>query len=352
MPVDPAALQPLGWKTTFAQQLTLDEFEGFSVARVMAVQRAGLTLSPGPDTPQPLAGRWFQLPAEERPTVGDWLLIDDSSGQIERILERSSLLKRIVPGRTSEVQLIGANVDVLFIVSSCNADFNANRIERYLALAHESGAAPVVVLTKADLSAQVDDYADAVRALDPALPLAIVNALDPDTLDEVRAWCRPGDTVALLGSSGVGKSTLLNALAGHDLQLTGSIREDDAKGRHTTTHRSLHLLASGALVLDSPGIRELQITELDSGLARTFEDIETLAEQCRFNDCQHEREPGCAVQDALESGDLEQRRLDSYNKLKREERYARETVAERRARTKAFGKMTREIINEPPKRTS
>ncbi len=352
MPIDPAALSPLGWKASFAQQLSLEEYDSFSVARVMAVQRAGLTLSPGAPEPQPLAGRWFQLPSDERPTVGDWLVLDDATGQVDRILERSSLLKRIVPGRTSELQLIGANVDTLFIVSSCNADFNASRIERYLALAHDSGATPVIVLTKADLTDDIDAYRDQVMAMDASLPLALVNARDRDTLGEVEQWCRPGDTVALLGSSGVGKSTLLNALAGEDLQLTGAIREEDAKGRHTTTHRSLHRLASGALVLDSPGIRELQITELDDGLALTFSDIEDLAERCRFNDCQHEREPGCAVQAALESGELDARRLSSYNKLKREEQYARETVAQRRARGKAFGKMTREIINEPPKRSS
>lgn len=342
MATDLQALQTLGWKHHFAQQLTLEELESAQIVRVMAVQRSGLTIAPAEgESLLPLGGRWFQLDAVERPTVGDWLVLSADGLQIQRILERSSLLRRVVAGRTSEVQLIGANVDTLLIVTSCNADFNLSRIERYLALAYDAGATPVLVLTKADLTDATEPYLEQARLLGSELAVEIVNALDGTTLIGLQQWCRAGETVALLGSSGVGKSTLLNSLAGSTLQSTGAIREDDAKGRHTTTHRSLHELPSGALLLDSPGIRELQITDMDSGLEEAFADVAELATQCRFNDCQHAAEPGCAVQAAIAAGELDARRLASYEKLGREEQYARESVAERRARYRALGKMYR-----------
>ncbi|MFK7913667.1 MAG: ribosome small subunit-dependent GTPase A [Pseudomonadales bacterium] len=351
MPIDMQALQALGWKQQFAAQLTLEELESAHVVRVMAVQRGGLSIAPDfSGELLPLGGRWFQLDAVERPTVGDWLVLSADGQQIERVLERSSLLKRVVPGRTSEVQLIGANVDTMLVVTSCNLDFNPSRIERYLALAYDAGATPVLVLTKADLVEETESYIEQARQLGDDLAVEVVNALDASTLAGLQQWCGAGATVALLGSSGVGKSTLLNSLAGSALQITGAIREDDAKGRHTTTHRSLHELPSGALLLDSPGIRELQITDMDSGLEAAFADVEQLAEGCRFNDCQHRAEPGCAVQAAIDSGDLDARRLASYEKLGREERYARESVAERHARVRSFGKMVRNATHNKPKK--
>lgn len=337
------ALVELGWKHRFQQQLSLEEFESNPVVRVMAVQRAGLRIAPAQDMDVlPMAGKWFQLDALERPTVGDWLVLDPQTQQIQRILERSSLLKRITPGRTSEIQLIGANIDTLFVVSSCNQDFNLGRIERYLALAYEAGATPVLVLTKRDLADDVESYREQAAELGADLQVELVNALDAQTLDGIRQWCGAGETVALLGSSGVGKSTLLNTLSGRSVQATQAVRADDDKGRHTTTHRSLHTLPDGGLVLDSPGIRELQITDMDSGLSAAFADIDELAQTCRFNDCQHHGEPGCAVRAAIERGDLDARRLASFEKLQREERYARETTAQRHARVRAFGRMVRD----------
>ncbi|MEM6708605.1 MAG: ribosome small subunit-dependent GTPase A [Pseudomonadota bacterium] len=336
-------LAALGWKPVFAQQVSLEELTEQRIARVTAVQRAGLTLDGAAvdDQPLPLGGRWYQLDAEERPTVGDWVVLDTAGAQIERVLERISLIKRVVPGRTSEVQLIGANVDTLLIVTSCNQDFSLSRLERYLALAFDSGCQPVIVLTKADLSDDAEAYRDQARSLGPQVIVELINALDPETLAGVLAWCTRGATLALLGSSGVGKSTLLNSLAGSVVQLTGAIRDEDGKGRHTTTHRSLHRLAAGALLLDSPGIRELQLPALDDGLGAAFEDIEALAQQCRFRDCQHRGEPGCAVLAAIAAGTLDERRLRSYEKLKREEAYARESVAERHARVREFGRVAR-----------
>ena len=309
-------------------------------ARVFAVHRTGLEVKgEAGDMLVPMSGRWFQLEAEERPTVGDWVMVDDAGESVAEVLERSSVLQRMHPGRPHEVQLLAANVDLLIIVTSCNEDFNPARLERYLALADESGVTSLVVLTKADLVESTEQFEAEARALRPDLEVLPVDATGEQVLELLLPWCPPASTVALVGSSGVGKSTLLNALAGGDLQKTQAIREDDGKGRHTTTHRSLHHLPHGALVVDSPGIRELALAGAE--LNTVFEDIEALAEQCRFNDCAHESEPGCAVQQAIADGALDTRRLESYRKLLREDRVHRETVAARHERVRRFGKQVK-----------
>lgn len=341
MAPDLAGLASLGWSRFFAQQLTALTIGDLLPARVAAIQRTHLELLHAHGVSQgTLGGRWYQYASEARPTVGDWVLVDPNSGAVELLLERSSLLKRMTPGGDG-VQLIAANVDVLFLVSSCNADFNTRRLERYLALALEAGVTPVVVLTKVDLAEDPHAYLAQAQALRPGLVVEAVNALQRDTLEPLRAWCDVGQTVALLGSSGVGKSTLLNTLAGADTQRTAAVREHDAKGRHTTTHRSLHLLPDGGLVLDSPGIRELGMADVERGVNATFADVEALAADCRFADCGHAGEPGCAVQAAIDEGHLAADRVASYFKLKREEAYNRETIAERHARSRAFGRLTR-----------
>ncbi len=344
---DPTSLADLGWTPVFQQQLTLEEMETLRPARVFEVQRSGLRLRFEDDADVreldvPLGGKWFQGSPEDRPTVGDWVLFNSESGAIERLLERKSLLKRMSVNKPGDVQLIAANVDVMFLVSSCNEEFNLARMERYLTLAMDAGVQPVVVLTKADQTDNADDYREQTRRLSRDLIIEVVNALSESDVDALRGWCVRGQTITLLGSSGVGKSTLINSLSGAEVQATGRIREDDGKGRHTTTHRSLHLLEAGGLLLDSPGMRELGITDAESGIQSAFEDVESLAEQCRFNDCAHETEPGCAVREAIASGELDERRLDSYRKLRREEMYNTETVAERHARTRQFDKMVRQ----------
>lgn len=344
---NPVTLVDLGWSPVFQQQLTLEEMETLLPARVFEVQRSGLRLrfegeTGGRELEVPLGGRWFQGSPEDRPTVGDWVLFNEASGAIERLLERKSLLKRMSVSKPGDVQLIAANVDVMFLVSSCNEEFNLARIERYLTLAMDAGVQPVVVLTKADLTDDADGYREQARRLSRDLIIEVVNALSEDDLAPLRAWCARGQTITLLGSSGVGKSTLINSLAGAEVRATGSIREEDGKGRHTTTHRSLHLLEAGGLLLDSPGMRELGITDAESGIQSAFQDVEMLADQCRFNDCGHETEPGCAVRAAILSGKLDERRLHSYRKLRREEMYNTETVAERHSRTRQFAKMVRQ----------
>lgn len=343
------SLADLGWTPFFQQQLNPEETEKTVPARVFAVQRSGLTLQFAEGEMEvPLAGRWFQLPVEDRPTVGDWLLFEPAVRAIHRLLERKSLLKRF--SVTGDLQLIAANVDTMFLVSSCNDEFNLSRMERYLTLALDAGVVPVVVLTKADLADDPDAYVAETLSLRRDLVIEPVNALDVDTLDGLRAWCLPGNTISLLGSSGVGKSTLINSLAGEQLKTTRGIREDDAKGRHTTTHRSLHLIEGGALLLDSPGMRELAIADAERGVSSMFEDIEVLAGACKFKDCAHELEPGCAIRVAIKDGSLAERRLLSYQKLKREEAYNSETVAARHARNRQFGKKVKQVVKTMRKR--
>jgi len=338
------SLTDLGWRHFFQQQLSLEDLESLSPARVMTVERSVLGLrTAGADGLQhsvvELELAWQQKDHEDRPTVGDWVLIDDA-GSPQRLLERQSVFKRKAAGEKAEAQLIAANVDTLFIVSSSNLDFNLSRMERYLALALESGATPVVVLTKEDLHDSAE-YIEQAQTLREDLHVVAVNSLSASSIEPLRTYCGRGQTVALIGSSGVGKSTLVNSLMGNDVQVTGAIREDDAKGRHTTTSRSMHLLPDGGLLLDSPGMRELKLTDVAAGLADVFADIEDLAQRCRFADCQHASEPGCAVTEALEKQTLDPRRLANYQKLLREDQHNTATIAERHQRARKWNKNVR-----------
>ncbi len=250
------------------------------------------------------------------------------------------------------MQLIAANIDTLFVVLSCNDDFNPSRLERYLALATEAGVYPVIVLTKADLAEGVDDYRARATAAARDVPVEVVNALDSAALDGLRSWISPGSTAALVGSSGVDKSTLLNTLAGEMVMETGGIREKDAKGRHTTSYRTLHLLDSGGILLDVPGMRELKVAAISDALGEVFDDIEALASQCRFSDCRHESEPGCAVRRAIDESRLDPRRLANYKKLLREDAIHNQSLVERRASERAFGKLVKGAMAAKRDRTT
>ncbi|WP_377192631.1 ribosome small subunit-dependent GTPase A [Ruegeria meonggei] len=335
-------LSDLGWSSHFAAQHAANP--SCDPFRVHAVHRDRLI---GVNTQGD-----FPLLTPGRPTgdftVGDWVLAD-SQNRVQHLLDRRSLLQRRAAGTSAEVQLIAANVDVLFIVSSCNADFNLARLERYLAMAHQAGCYPVVVLTKADTCADPQTYAGRAQSLAPFLTVLTVNALDRSDVQQILSWCPAGQTAALVGSSGVGKTTLANAMTGLS-EDTAGIREDDARGRHTTTARALHQMMNRGWLVDTPGMRALRLLDAQDGVDEVFSDILDLAEGCRFSDCQHQAEPGCAVQNAIADGVLDADRLERWRKLRREDQRNSESVAQSRARDKAFGKMVRSVMQEKKSR--
>lgn len=338
-------LPAVGWRNFFQTQLSFEELESCHAVRISEQHKNQYQyLSTEGEGILPIS------PSMPSLTVGDWILLSED-GRFERLLDRQSYFSRKASGSKIQEQSIASNVDTVFIVASLNDDFNLNRIERYLAITHEAQCDPVVVLTKADLCENIDAYLEPLRALDHHLMIETVNALDETTLKGLYAFCKSGQTIALLGSSGVGKSTLVNTLKGltredSSASATQGIREDDSKGRHTTTSRQLHFLPQGGLLLDTPGMRELQLAQCEEGIQQTFSDITELAKGCRFNDCQHQKEPSCAVNQAINDGELELRRLQSYHKLMREQALNMATLAEKRAKDRDLGKMYRTIINE------
>jgi ribosome biogenesis GTPase len=337
-------LADLGWSAHFQSQLDLTDMETATPVRVLAVHRGAFDVA-GPAFAGLIQTTTVrQAEGEARITIGDWLLLDQASSRPVRLLERKSLFKRKEPGTGRNLQLIAANVDTLLIVSSCNQDFNLARLERYLALAREAEVQPIVLLTKADLVEEPAAYATQAAKLLPGLLVECLDARSADDVARLRPWCARGQTVALLGSSGVGKSTLVNTLVGDAVQATGRIREDDDKGRHTTTGRALRHLPTGGWLLDTPGMRELQLTGSASGLDDVFAEIVTIAGDCRFTDCRHLTEPGCAVLAAIDRGELESDRLRRYRKLVSENARNEATLAERRAHDRAFGVMVKRIM--------
>lgn len=328
------SLAALGWSAFFQSQLDPSE-AALTPARLSELHRSRLVAlgEQGEMTLHPPPGAFSADLA-----VGDWLLIRD--GALVRRLERRSALIRQAAGSHVAAQAIAANVDTIFIVTSCTAEFNERRIERYLALAAQAGCLPVIVLTKADLSDDPDRFRAAAMRLRPGQIVETVDARDSASLAPLLAWCGEGQTVALLGSSGVGKTTLTNALTGRS-DLTAAIREDDAQGRHTTTFRALRPMPSGGHVIDTPGMRALRLTDVAEGIDATFGEIADLAGQCRFRDCSHGTEPGCAIRAAIDRGEVEEGRLESWQKLRAEDQRHSETLAEHHARARGFGKLTR-----------
>ncbi len=317
-------LDSYGWNNALQQQFHAYAARGLEPARVIVQQRGLYVLAtPAGEVAAQLSGRFaHEAAAGDYPVAGDWVAASVRSGEasatIHHLLPRRTAFARKAAGRGGGAQVVAANVDVALLVASLNRDLNARRIERYLAMAWESGASPVVALTKADLCADREALKVKIERIAMGVPVYAVSALTGEGLDGLSEALAPGQTAALLGSSGVGKSSLVNALAGRPVMATQAIREDDARGRHTTTHRELILLPGGRLVLDTPGMRELGVWDADAGVATTFADVETLAAQCRFRDCTHGAEPGCAVQSALAEGRLDPARWRNYAKLQRE----------------------------------
>lgn len=317
-------LEPLGWGEPFASAFAELGDPALEAGRVAVEHRNRYVVLAGQEEVDArLAGRLRQALHErgERPVVGDWVAFErvrDGGATIQARLPRRTQFSRKLAGRTGEEQVMAANVDTLFIATSLNSDLNPRRLERYLLLGWESGAQPVVLLTKADLLAEdIGPIRLEFEKVTQNVPVHVISSRTGAGIAELEPYLVAGRTIAVLGSSGVGKSTLINRLLGSEQLKTGEIR-DDGRGRHTTTYRELVRLPGGALMIDTPGLRELQLWEAETGLQEAFNEIDALAEQCRFSDCRHQAEPGCAVLAALQSGELSADRLESYHKLRRE----------------------------------
>jgi ribosome biogenesis GTPase / thiamine phosphate phosphatase len=351
----------LGWNPHFQSQLNALEPPRPLPARVAVEHRSQyILLAPDGEIVATLAGRL--LNEGVRPAVGDWVGVRGHRAggvaTISKVFERKGALSRQRAGRTSVEQVITANVDVVFVVTSANFDFNPRRLERFITTAWDGGSKPVIVINKVDLCEDPTSYLDALEGVALGIPVALVSAIEGRGVEgrgmgAITEHIGPGITAAFVGSSGVGKSTLINHLLGRDAQRTYAIREADAKGRHTTTRRELRLLPSGGLLVDTPGIRELELTVGDesAGLEASFEDLEARAATCQFRDCVHESEPGCAVTAAIAAGDLDPVRLHSYRKLRRELAHAasRKDAASRREQ-RLRGKRMASMIKEAKKR--
>ena len=321
-------LTSIGWNSFFENHFETYRSQNFTAGRIAVEHKERYEIyTEHGELSGEITGK-FRFEAERRedfPAVGDWVVMhvipDDRFALIHAVLPRKTKFSRKVAGSTTEEQIIAANIDTVFIVSGLDEDFNLRRIERYLLMSEESGADAVVLLNKADLCSDAQEKYEAVRAVAPAAPVHILSALHHQGMDQIRSHIATGKTASLLGSSGVGKSTIINALIGNAVQTVQEVREESGKGKHTTTRRELFILPGGGILIDTPGMRELQLWSGSDSLGNTFEDIESLARQCRFRDCKHEAEPGCAVRAALDDGSLDPGRFRNYIKMQKEIRY-------------------------------
>ncbi len=318
-------LEELGWSPFFAEAWVDLALEGRVPARVVVAHTRVLRVrgAEGERFAEASGGlRRAARAPQDRPAVGDWVALRLRPGAgralVDVVLPRRTAFVRRAAADLTGQQVLAANVDTVFLVMGLDRDYNPRRIERALVLAWESGADPVVLLNKADLCDDVAARRAEIEAAAPGVPVRVIAAKEGEGLEALSPWLERGRTVALLGSSGVGKSTIVNRLLGEERQRTREVRESDQRGRHTTTHRELVALPTGGLLLDTPGLRELQLWATEEGLATAFEDLEALAPRCRFRDCAHQSEPGCAVRAAVEAGELPEKRLASYLKLRAE----------------------------------
>jgi len=330
-------LKEHGWDQFFEDQFTEFYDKGLIPGRIAREERRFYSIMTNSvELNATLRGAIRHKAGEKRelPVVGDWVAVElqeESNAVIHSILERKTLISRKAAtgrkrtsGGPAEEQLIAANIDTIFIVTGLDRDFNPHRIERYLTLVYDSGANPVIILNKADLCEDLETCITETEEIAFGVPIHTMCALESKDVDELRSYLAVGKTCALLGSSGSGKSTIINSLLGYDRQKVQEVSEAVGKGQHTTSYRELIVLPSGGIVMDNPGMRELQLWLDDDDLSGSFKDIEELAQRCRFSDCLHESEPNCAVKAAIENGDLDEGRLENYHKMKREIKYVEE----------------------------
>lgn len=344
-PTLPSPIIAYGWTPAWVERLPAGDRASSRIGRIVSAHRTCCEVVTNAGAASAvIAGRFHREAAIDRPVVGDWACLrQDEAGTlvIKAILPRKTLLCRVAAGGQDGDQAVAANVDTVLIVGGLDGDHEPRRLRRYIAFVAGGGARPVVVLNKADLAGDPAAAVADLAGIDPGIPIHAISARDGTGLEALSAYLSPGHTVACVGSSGVGKSTLINRLLGKELQATGPVRADDSHGRHTTTSRELIPHPSGAVIMDTPGMRELALAADASDLEVGFHDLAALARGCRFRDCTHQGEPGCAVLAAIDSGTLPPERLEDWAKLERETAYDQERRHERHARERQFGRMVK-----------
>ncbi|MBL1215538.1 MAG: ribosome small subunit-dependent GTPase A [Ignavibacteriae bacterium] len=348
-------MESLGFDSWFANYFEQNNSNGFNAARVTAVNKNNYIVSNGiSEIKGELTGK-FLFDADSQidfPTTGDWVYVqyfdDDSFAVIHDILPRKSLLKRKSSGKKIDFQLIAANIDTAFIVQSLDNNFNIRRLERYIAMITESNIEPVILLSKMDLisSDKVESKVDEIKKIMSKILIIPFSNENESGISEIKNLLTPAKTYCLLGSSGVGKTTLLNNLIEEDVLETNDVREKDSKGRHTTTRRQLLKLENGALIIDTPGMRELGNFDINDGLNSAFDEIASIAEDCKFNDCTHTNEKGCAILEALENGSITAERITNYIKMKKESEHYNRSYHQKRKHDKELGKFYKSVQNQ------